>query len=320
MKKEEIMMSITLKKRFVKDCNLPITVFHEPYFSERLFILDRMFKCLDKWEIFCKELESFAGEQEYLEDYNAVKDAAIEHLKSNPAFEKFSNDTAIKVVNNNYPKRDVYITENIGKNFISIDMKSANFSALRRYDNAIVDDKNTWEDFISQFTGLKHIINSKYIRQVILGACNPKRQIQFELYLMHSLLDFICHMVPGVQVYSLGVDEIILYHPSEYCKPEDINENVARIKSCLDRHVVGNMVKFEEFYLDELYQGGYQKVDLNDLDKVVFKCVDAETFHQHVKRYYDEEITENDLVFYHNGELARFLEPIPQYFCPIANS
>ena len=320
MNRQQILESITLKKRFVKDCGLPITVFHEPYFSERLAIIDRLFGCLEKWEIFCEGLEKFHDEQEYLEHYNAVKDAAIDHLKEKSEFEKFTNDSSYSKFQNKYPKRDVYITDNINGSFISIDMRSANFSALRRYDSALVDNKKTWEEFIAQFTSVTHIVNSKYIRQVILGACNPKKQIQFELWLMHNLLDFIEHMVPDIKVYSLGVDEIILYHPETYKNKSEAAEMVEQIKNCLNRHVVGSMVKFEEFYLEELYQGGYQKVDMNNLDKVVFKCVVAETFHQHVKRYYDEEITDNDLVFYHNGVLARFLEPIPQYFCPIANS
>jgi hypothetical protein len=319
MNRQQILESINLKKRFVKDCNLPITVFHEPYFSERLATLDKVFGCLAKWDIFCEGLENFSNEQDYLEMYNSVKDTVIEYIKAKPEFEKFTNDNSYIKLQNRYPKRDVYITDNIGGYFISIDMKSANFSALRRYDEAIVDGKKTWEEFLAQFTNIEHIINSKYIRQVILGACNPKKQIQFELYLMHNFLDFIEHMVPGIKVYSLGVDEIILYHPRTY-RETDAEDMTNRIRECLDRHVVGRMVKFEEFYLDELYQGGYQKVDMNNLDKIIFKCVDAETFHQHVKRYFDEEITDNDLVFYHNGVLARFLEPIPQYFCPIANS
>jgi hypothetical protein len=80
------------------------------------------------------------------------------------------------------------------------------------------------------------------------------------------------------------------------------------------------MVKMEEFVLERAAIYGYTKSDLNDLSKVTFKCFDAETFHQHIKMYHDKEVVDDDLVFYHNGVLARFLEPIPNYWNPIASS
>ena len=45
-------------------------------------------------------------------------------------------------------------------------------------------------------------------------------------------------------------------------------------------------------------------------DKVEFKCLNAEIFHQIIKHYYNEVITPNDLVFYHNGELATYLKEV----------
>ena len=323
MEKSKVLNSLELKKRFVKDNNLPITVYHEPYFTERLVTIDRLYDCVQKFELFCNELKAFADEQEYFTHYNAVKDAAIEHIKAKDEFKVFTDDNSFIRINNQYPKTNLYIEENQYKSFISIDMRKANFSAVRRYNPAIFDNADTWEEFISQFTSMKHIANSKYIRQVILGACNPKKQIQFELYLMHTLLEFLKHMVPGIEVFSLGVDEIILYHPNQsgICQNDERAQKIVdEIKSALSRHVVGAMVRMEEFYLEPLADYGYLKVDMHDENNVTFKCVDAECFHQHVKHYYGMEITDNDLVFYHNNVLARFLEPIPNYLNPIANS
>ena len=41
------------------------------------------------------------------------------------------------------------------------------FSALKYFNPNIVANKNSYYDFISQFTEIEHIRNSKYIRQVI---------------------------------------------------------------------------------------------------------------------------------------------------------
>ena len=313
MNKNQVLNSLELKRRFIKDNNLPITVYHEPYFTERLHAIDWLFGCVAKFDLFCDELVDYDNEQDYFAHYNSVKDAAIEYIKNKEEFIVFTNDNSFSKIDNQYPKTNLYIEENAYKSFISIDMRKANFSAVRNYNPAIFDDAKTWEEFILKFTSMQHIANSKYIRQVILGACNPKRQIQYELYLMYTLLEHIKHSVPGVEVFSLGVDEIILYHPED-------DAMVERIKDSLEHHVVGWMVRMEEFFLEPLANYGYLKVNMHNHDDVTFKCVDAECFHQHAKLYKDETITENDLVFYHNGILARFLEPIPNYMNPIASS
>lgn len=55
MIKEEVLNSIQLKKRFCKDCGLPIVVFDNPYFMERLQTLDPLFSCVEKFNRFCNE-------------------------------------------------------------------------------------------------------------------------------------------------------------------------------------------------------------------------------------------------------------------------
>lgn len=321
MEKTTVLNSLELKKRFVKDNNLPITVFHNPYFTERLEAIDWLFGCIKKWELFCDELANFANEQDYFAHYNAVKDAAIDHIKESESFNIFTNENWF--VNKNkgeYPKHNIYSLENCYKPFISIDMKKANFTALSTYRPEIFDNANTWEQFIGQYTELKHIANSKYIRQVIMGACNPKRQIQLIEYYMNTLLSWIKNQVPGVEVFSMTVDEIILCHPYADENNSNMHQQLADIKSAIARHAYGKMVRMEEFYLEPLADYGYERINLYDTNDITFKCVDAEQFHQHAKIYKGQEITENDLVFYHNGILARFLEPIPNYLNPIASS
>ena len=49
-------ISTSLKKRFCSDCNIPIRIFQEPYFTERLKLYDKLYGTLEKWELFLKEL------------------------------------------------------------------------------------------------------------------------------------------------------------------------------------------------------------------------------------------------------------------------
>ena len=139
-------VSTRAKERFCKDCNISIRIFQEPYFTDRLTLYDKFYGTREKWDIFLNELSKYNCEQ-----------YAVKHK--------------------NLPNKDIFKSSNDGKCFISIDMRKANFSSLHHYNSDIFGGAESWEEFIGRYTGNQHIINSKYIRQVILGNCNPKRHI-----------------------------------------------------------------------------------------------------------------------------------------------
>ena len=308
MTKEEVLKSIGLKKRFCKDCNLPINLFDEPYFTQRLVILDSLFGCIDKFNVFCRELEQFENEQEYFAYYNTVKDSVINMIRENSMYQKFSNDTFsdTQIIKRTIPvgKKNLYIDENDGKSFISIDMKKANFSALRHYSPDIFKGRETWEAYISLFTNHEHIKNSKYIRQVILGALNPKKQITYETYLMDILYLHIKEVMGNrVEFYSIGVDEIVICADNAEYSFEELKSVV---ETC-QQHI-GQLVRVVKFDLKKV--GDYGWIKILDHDEVEFKTINADIFHQIVKHYWNEPIDEDDLVFYYNGQLARFLKAV----------
>ena len=310
MTREEALQFTGLKKRFCKDCNLPINLFDEPYFTQRLKALDVQFDCVKKFDTFCADLEKYDTEQEYFEYYNTVKDSVINMIKDNTEYMKFLNDdfADVRVVTKNITlgNKNLYIEGNQDKTFISIDMKKANFSALRHYSPAIFKNVETWEQYIGFFTPSEHIRNSKYIRQVILGACNPKRQITYERYLMTMLYLHIKNELDGkVSFYSLGNDEIIISVAGTNVSAKEIK---AAIATCPQK--IGELVRFEIFDLQKVGDYGWMKVIYDEPERVEFKTINADIYHQIVKHYWNMPITEDDLVFRYNGVLARFLEGV----------
>lgn len=311
MNRETVMDSIKLKERFCRDCCLPVGVYANPYFYERIQIIDRLFCCVESFDIFCSGLEQYEDEGRYFAAYNAVKDKIISYIKSKKSFdqfvcESFKTDTT-------YKSRNLYSSDNDGKTFISIDMKKANFSAMHHFFPEIFDGCETWEQFASMFTDNKHIVFSKYIRQVILEACDPKKQAECEKYIMNMLLNDILESLPDskIEVFSLTEDEIIL--DVEKCSGFCLGQLKDVISS--NRNRIGNLVRVEMFDLWKLDKyGGWVKNNYSfnafpDYgDNIEFKGIKTETFHMAVKEYYDEPITENDLVFCHNGKLAKFLK------------
>lgn len=306
MNKQDVLESIALKKRFCKDCNIPMSVYDNPYFYNRLLVMDRVFDCVQKFELFCSELDKFGSEQDYFEEYNRVKEEMISAIKENKDYIEFNHSSIPKKLSD-ATKRNLYVESNDNCTFISIDMKQANFSALKYYSGNIFCGCETWESFVKRFTNIKHIATSKYIRQVVLGALNPARQIQYETYLMSVLCDHIeseCNY-DDWEIYSLAQDEILIKVNNE--KP-GIVDTIREIVSTCD-YDIGNLVRVEYFALQKVSDYGWIKIDL-ETKKISFKCFDSDIVVQIIKHFFMLPIKEDDLVFYHNGRLAKFINEV----------
>lgn len=199
------------------------------------------------------------------------------------------------------PGKDIYKPSNVGKLFISIDMRKANFSALKFYDKSIFSNADTWEEFVGRYTENKHIVNSKYIRQVILGNCNPKRHITYEKYLMDGILDYI-------QKFFLPVSKCVFFSNDEIIFDiSDVHKSTIKfLKSYLLKESIVP-VKSEVFFLCKINgtKGYYKEVE----DHIVkFKCLNDYELPFVLRKFQNQEITENDKVFYHEGLLSKFIE------------
>lgn len=306
-------MPIKLKERFCKDCNIPINIFQEPYFFNRILLYDKLYDTKMKWARFVGELKKYKNEQDYYEDYNRIKDSAINTIKTSEAYQKFNEEDMNKfaVTHKDLPSKDIYHPRNDGKTFISIDMKQANFSALQHYGDSIKQNMfagaSTWEDFISLFTDNRHIIASKYIRQVILGNCNPKRHITYEKYLMDMVLTKLledCVLLKDIVFFSN--DEIII--DVSDLNSYELHKFTIGIKESVQEFSFP--LKVKTFTLKEIDGvDGFCKMIYSNfaLTGVEFKCVDSLHLPFIVRSINNEEVTELDKVFYHKGSLAKFI-------------
>lgn len=306
-------VSEKLKERFCKDCNIPLRLFKEPYFTDRLQLYNSYYNTLDKWNIFVRKLEKYKCEQDYLEEYNRVKNAAINDIKISDGYKRFNEEDMNKytVKYKDLSGKDIFKTSNNGKLFISIDMRKANFSALKFYNRSIFDNADTWEKFIERYTEDKHIVNSKYIRQVILGNCNPKRQVTYEKYLMGLVLEVL------IDELGYSASDIAFFSNDEIVIDMGKYEDCIRKRELIEWQIKGYFnipFRIELFYLRKITgtNGYYKEIVKNIIEREYeFKCLNNYTLPFVLRKFNEEEITENDKVFYHEGLLSKFIE-IPE--------
>lgn len=311
-------MEITtkLREKFCKDCGLPIKIYEEPYFSERISLYDFAYDSINCWDRFNSTViksEKYPTTQDYFDHYNQVKDNAIDYIKQTEGYQEFNsmdmNNYSVSSEYRGISTKDIFKNTNDGKIFISIDMIKANFSSLHYFDSTIFGSANYWEQFLYRFTDNSHILNSKYIRQVILGNCNPKRQITYEKYLMSEIIDIIYqHTDLYDKIVFFSNDEIVL-DVTELDNPS-VRE-IHYIRTLISRYApdILSMLKIEMFTLHKIKDasGFYKKVFESDNIRIEFKCVDSHFLPQVIRKMKGEEIQESDKFFIFEGHLAKFL-------------
>ena len=308
MTKEEIINSIPLKKHFCKIYELPITVFDNPYFYERLKTFDVLENCLIKFDIFCRDLLRFSDEYEYFKYLQGVKYTMADFIKSTPDYKAFVKENYKRELN--IPMEHLYSEQNDENTFISIKMKKADFVAMKHYSKNIFDNSEIWEQFVCKFTPFKHVLNNNNIRREVLGFCGREKQVEYEYHLMSILYNYMRDHLPNIFIFSVSEDEILIKVPNH-----KIGVSIKEIKNIINycKDGIGNLVDVKSFGLYKI-EDWWMKTYNDDSNKVEFKFINPEIYNQVVKYYFGQPIIDNDLVFSHNGRLVKFLKEIDNPF------
>ena len=314
----KLVITEALRQRFCKDMNLSIRIFEDPYFTNFLKLYDMQFDSVAKYNRFVSAVHHFGSEQNYFEAYNKLKDDIIEYLNNNPEmifFAKEEDMNQFACQNKNYPAKDIFKETNDGKFFVSIDMIKGNFTALHHYNPAIVKDCDTYEDFIRTFTDIPHFVESKYIRQVVFGNVNPKRQVTYEKYLMDQILTklFETGIIKPENIEFFSTDEIVFSVPENMVNNKIVDETFYETVMNVVQWARNNNINVRgEFFELRKIPGtsGYVKKFMMDKNGVDFKCLDALTLPFVLRAYQKEEPNDMDKVFLYEGKKVMLLENI----------
>jgi hypothetical protein len=189
-------------KTFIKLFDLNVPHFeHFDYYIDQYSRLDK-FKHLSESINLYKDFENLV-ENPYnykLEKANQV----IDFIKGTRAFNELNDDNLLPDLSTT--KNFEYSEE---KKYISIDINSANWFILKKYDPHFTNDLgNNWEDFLSKFDIHPVFYKSKQFRQFIFGHVNPKRQIKAQRAIIENLLNTL--YFNNLEITCIKSDEIIL--------------------------------------------------------------------------------------------------------------
>ena len=184
----------SLCRRFISDNNLQFQYVDYLHFLYCLGLFGYEKQWYGLLEMIKNRFDS--NPNKFLEKYYQIRDKIITDILDKKEYKFFSeemnmNDFALDRDSRNISSNNIYNRENLGKVFLSIDLKKANFQVLKHISSAMVNNCSTYEDFIGCYTDLDYIKNSKYTRQVVFGKLNPRRQITCEKYFINEIRKLI---------------------------------------------------------------------------------------------------------------------------------
>jgi hypothetical protein len=316
-----------LYQRFSKDYNLPINIFDEEYF-EYYKILYKDFFPNEQLNYITRLIEDkYDGNVELWLDYCAsVRDNAINWILENEKYKEFNTSDLTKY-NIELPcgERNCYSEETNGKFYLSVDLKQANFQALKYV--GVIDD-NSYESFIRRFDGDVYIAGSKYLRQVIFGKCNPSRQIKVEKYLMNIVYFAIKNKLNhnGFKVFSFNSDEVVFEASSDIINKinteglksykDEIQKLIEELYGIINKYLnIDVTIEFNKIESLNIFNSNGNKIDAyvkrNCITgKEKLKKASTTFYPQIYKLYKGLGITKMDRTFYFENQLASFNLPL----------
>lgn len=314
-----------LNQRFAKDFNLPINIFNEDMF-EYYHNLYKDFWPEKEWEALNKEIEDgYNGNfDSWLQHYAEIRDKIIMSVLESPAYKNFNScdmntfavDTEVRALS--IPDRTSYTEVYEGHKYLSLDLKKANFQAL---NTAGVLFDNSYEEFIDKFDKSFYFKKSKYTRQVIFGKLNPKRTTTVEKYIVafifkylaiHNLYNTVIASNKGVcEPFSFKTDEFIWEVNGDITR-EDIENLEGVIQDMFGYHVrceYYSVKKLPIVNANGTTIPAFVRTNLITGEQVL-KSVSSIYFPQVYKLWKGMEIVDNDLLFWHEDQLAKFIKPL----------
>ncbi len=293
-----------IKKRFCKDFSLPINVFDEPYFEYFVDLYDPLLNVKDKINLLNNALLKCDNQDDFFQQGNIISNKIKDLISNSESYKKFNsidlNDFPLK---KNVSQQNIYLVTNINKEMISIDLEKANFNSFRLFGLQEEIGCPTYNDLMKKFTNEEYYLQSKMIRQVIFGDLNPARQQRIQKYIIQNLCEKL--LENGCEISSASSDEIIIKNKTDIKEIKDI------LKDVDDKFKFFRIEKFHFDRVSDEFDFFVKKTTKeNGEEKVEFKNTPSFVFAQVYKKHFKMPTNEYDMLFYHEGFLAEYKEPL----------
>ena len=259
---------------------------HFDYYINQFSKLEKWKNIKDLIKIYEEAEEKYGDLYEFrLKKSNEI----INYLKSTRAYNELQDDNLLP---------DLPTTKNFeyseDKKYISIDIKKANWAALKKYDPEFAPELgDSYEDFIAKFDVPEIFNHSKQLRQYIFGNINPKRQGKAQRVITQSILNKYNHL--NLDIACIKNDEVIYSFESF----DQIEEILTSVDKEIFKIKLFTVKRVQDFRINTFLSESGEK-----LYKEMVGC-NGNQFFMNLKNYiFEEPLDIRDLYFRMDGSLA----------------
>lgn len=310
-------IEINFRENFLTSNNIPTKFITSPHFEYFLELYNDDHGSLDKWNELQKELvQNHYTEGKYINLLSETRHKLVENIKNNKYFQRLKEDNMLEyeIPQKVYKSTELYKKCNYGKTILSVDMKEANYQALKWYDSRIVQDTNTWREFVELFTPLHSIQQNKVERQRVLGKLEPKKQQILERWLMYQFVNSL-KIYENLELLGWKSDEVLYVLNSD----NDKQNIIQAINTIAQR--IGISVKTQIFKLECItlldkqnksreYHGYVKNYSYPENQKPTLHAVIGHYYPQFFKAWKQLGLNEKDLEFLYDDQIVAFKYPL----------
>ncbi|MFX1254764.1 MAG: hypothetical protein ACFFCZ_24345 [Promethearchaeota archaeon] len=311
-------ISDKLKKRFTKDMDVPIKVLRAPYFSYYLDLFDEFFNAKEKYNSCLRTLSQLGNEEVFFEESSAIINGVINQIKQNNSYEKYTS--ADMSIYTNYPSlvsKTIYTPDNNQHLFISLDLKHANFQALKYVDEELTLGAETYDQLLAKFTQLPYFIKSKQIRQVIFGHLNPKRQRTIQKKLVYDIYNYFISIFDffSSSIATSSPDELVIDVTNQVTDKSSYQGMFKEFEQSLASSQYNKQIHLNAFILHQLAPHKFyikQNLWSNEpsFKPLSIKNTPIVFIPQIIKHIKGQEVKFEDLLFIYEKKLCKFVDPL----------
>jgi hypothetical protein len=305
---KEVKLDNAYIELFCQYTSISIPVALPEYFEYYMEIFDKYYNARNQHKIFDVEIRKYQYIGQFKTYISDIQSTIVKYLKEHPEFCKFTQIT--KYMEKNVKKCNLYTQNNKNKWFISVDIKSANFTVMKKFCKGLFDidgiEPTTWNDFLKKFTDSKFVHGSKHIREVIfgnLGVCNRVALLCPEF--INNVHKFVTSKEYSkyVKMYSSYNDELIYEVDNESANEFKDNDFIKLFNDINNEYP--NTFHVKMFKLVQLGNISHYVREFTD-NTADFKECPKKFMPQCIKFYEGKEITETDRKFVDEGCVATY--------------
>lgn len=275
-------------KSFCKMFDLNVASFDDFDYYKNQFSRINRWKNLDDLVALYEKAESEIGD---MFEYRMSKiDEIVAFVKGTRAYNDMADENLIPdfPINKNFEYSE-------GVNYLSIDLKMANWQAMKKYDPSFVNELGeTYSEFLNKFGVPEVFHKSKHFRQYIFGNLNPKKQIKVQRVMVEDIKNAMSKY--GLKIECIKHDEIIY----SFEKIEDVREIIEGLDGEDFTITPFTVKKVENFRINQ-----YLCKDSGEMLHSEPVGCNGHKFFMYLKKYiFNEPYDIRDLYFRMDGELA----------------